>query len=106
MRCFNPRLREGGDVSWLPKSIVDGVSIHASAREATVVLVERLVMIMVSIHASAREATGRLLVLLMQLCFNPRLREGGDLCFVGSLSDTDSFNPRLREGGDVWLVLS
>ncbi len=77
---FNPRLREGGDHIRLPSSkCPDGfqstpprgrrlgqsdrdtqklfVSIHASAREATLRIVKLLLIGDVSIHASAREAT-------------------------------------------------
>jgi len=57
MRCFDPRLREGGDShSDVCRSRIL-VSIHASAREATAR--ERIEehLHFVSIHASAREAT-------------------------------------------------
>ena len=54
---FNPRLREGGDekLCWLAG--MEDVSIHASAKEATV---------------------PRRIQAVPQACFNPRLREGGD----------------------------
>ena len=56
------------------------VSIHASAREATL--------------ASARRGpSGR-------CSFNPRLRAGGDYFSVRDLCLDASFNPRLRAGGD------
>ena len=35
---FNPRLREGGDSICLPISMTNGISIHASAREATALI--------------------------------------------------------------------
>ncbi len=35
------------------------------------------------------------------LCFNPRLREGGDLLASEMQRVRSSFNPRLREGGDL-----
>ena len=80
-------------------------------------------MIRFSIHASAKEATLIPCVMLpVSSIFNPRLREGGDTgrkklyqwgCFSIHASakeatdlggwdciDTDVFNPRLREGGD------
>ena len=60
-----------------------GVSIHASAREATGTLYYWIVQGEVSIHASAREAT-RI----------PRK----------SVKFLTSFNPRLRTGGDVYRV--
>ena len=78
--CFNPRLRTGGDsipVSqrhlhhWFQSTPPHGrrrcnameypcampVSIHASAREATVITRRQGLACLVSIHASAREAT-------------------------------------------------
>ena len=76
---FNPRLREGGDFSSL--SSVDGetISIHASAKEATMDRLSLLVRAKISIHASAKEATSlHMLIHLSYLDFNPRLREGGD----------------------------
>ncbi len=77
-RCFNPRLRAGGDGLWYGSHAHTTVSIHASAREATVTKpsvagwglfqstpprgrrlrwTEDLREREVSIHASAREAT-------------------------------------------------
>ena len=79
----------------------------------------------VSIHASAREATWTCRIQAMPgICFNPRLREGGDAtggpgcCATFYVSIHASareathrpaavdipgkrFNPRLREGGDA-----
>ena len=79
--CLNPRLREGGD-ALLPdhKRAREAVSIHASAREATLRrLPGSLRQLPVSIHASAREATGERHFHCAKLSsFNPRLREGGD----------------------------
>src|SRR5207253_1643961 len=77
------------------------VSIHASAREATILPRDSFSRVEVSIHASAREATsaspkgasrGR--------SFNPRLRAGGDSLVCGKPWWTCCFNPRLRAGGD------
>ena len=56
---------------------------------------------MVSIHASAREATQRASKQHRAvLCFNPRLRTGGDYILVNKYIIYKSFNPRLRTGGD------
>ena len=55
---FNPRLREGGDAGDLHGHVTDCISIHASAKEATVEIVRDNSMIVISIHASAKEATG------------------------------------------------
>ena len=103
---FNPRLREGGD-SCMPFSCgsVPYISIHASAREATIFPHILRGGWRISIHASAREAT---------CCeeykenTNPfqstpprgRRRELAKL-FLNNLYD---FNPRLREGGDKEIV--
>ena len=55
---FNPRLRTGGDADKQAAAKADlAVSIHASAREATVLSYLPFVLVQVSIHASAREAT-------------------------------------------------
>ncbi len=98
------------------------VSIHASAREATESTGVQTTHCKVSIHASAREATIRpidpfevrgfqstpprgrrhrtFIAIANRGCFNPRLREGGDLQPPGIFRCLRSFNPRLREGGD------
>ena len=56
-RDFNPRLREGGDIEQQSQKIAELISIHASAKEATVYEVKGV---------------------LLDNDFNPRLREGGD----------------------------
>ena len=56
----------------------------------------------ISIHASAREATlWRAWLLLRMEYFNPRLREGGDSTYSCPPFPAANFNPRLREGGDL-----
>ena len=56
-----------------------GVSIHASAKEATSLPADTSLEDLVSIHASAKEATAvRPAWSWITVCFNPRLREGGD----------------------------
>ncbi len=54
---FNPRLREGGDSEGYEASYCGSISIHASAREATINMTDYRMIINISIHASAREAT-------------------------------------------------
>ncbi len=54
---FDPRLREGGDFGTSASRRRRKVSIHASAREATLGVPVNIQLIDVSIHASAREAT-------------------------------------------------
>ena len=54
---FNPRLREGGDeFNATIDSLVD-ISIHASAKEATILRRAFTSALKISIHASAKEAT-------------------------------------------------
>ena len=99
---FNPRLREGGDVYDSSGQIVKYISIHASAKEATMDRLSLLVRAKISIHASAKEATSlHMLIHLSYLDFNPRLREGGDNGWLYIQTLQRNFNPRLREGGDL-----
>ena len=80
-RYFNPRLREGGDVLWILLWILwITISIHASAKEATMVGCIYRHFKGISIHASAKEATCRriICIFIILFYFNPRLREGGD----------------------------
>ncbi len=98
---FNPRLRMGGDSASESKRPPTKVSIHASAWEATGGSSATGYLINVSIHASAWEATAVGGVApCASICFNPRLRMGGDTTSKGSRTRTGSFNPRLRMGGD------
>ena len=91
---------------WLYSHPRLGVSIHASAREATAGQSVRTGGAGVSIHASAREATLDILqVGCFCQCFNPRLREGGDVAGDDVTVGSGSFNPRLREGGDWCLTV-
>ena len=99
---FNPRLRAGGDDAYPGLVIALDVSTHASAREAT----------RATRRTRLRGLSG----------FNPRLRAGGDVALrlargahhvsthasareatprlYLSTSTSRSFNPRLRAGGD------
>ena len=54
---FNPRLREGGDKTDLVLMRLAGISIHASAKEATCKNRNNKRAVFISIHASAKEAT-------------------------------------------------
>ena len=123
---FNPRLREGGDLS------KDNLHLHHSLLfQSTPPRRRRLPLVgayeylaMISIHASAKEATQRKSQTSRRNYFNPRLREGGDRLhtniFAGinefqstpprrrrlgakslKAAKTFNFNPRLREGGDI-----
>ena len=60
----------------------------------------------ISIHASAKEATLFTLIFIFpQIYFNPRLREGGDEHLTQYKIFYSYFNPRLREGGDALLMI-
>ena len=76
---FNPRLREGGDAEQAALGRALAISIHASAKEATISPV----------------------IAAPRTDFNPRLREGGDRYEEAIDYVENYFNPRLREGGDV-----
>ncbi len=79
MASFNPRLRVGGDKPRKFRYYACGVSIHASAWEATVVVLTIDYSVIVSIHASAWEATVAIFSLPAYFSgFNPRLRVGGE----------------------------
>ncbi len=122
--CFNPRLRAGGDDTIRHPQPRRYVSIHASAREATLDRSVWDAAVEVSIHASAREATsarpsrastpsvfqstpprGRrrrsASACAAPASFNPRLRAGGDRSSARWCPCSPCFNPRLRAGGDV-----
>ena len=55
------------------------ISIHASAKEATMSIYKGVIKLYISIHASAKEATTRPGGTKAGRDFNPRLREGGDM---------------------------
>ena len=58
LHYFNPRLREGGDAGYGNQiDIYNLISIHASAKEATIHGVNQMGGHTISIHASAKEAT-------------------------------------------------
>ena len=84
----------------------DIISIHASAKEATRILFSSLFASSISIHASAKEATSEHLDSVPESTFQstpPRRRRQFPI-----LADTlkRDFNPRLREGGDLCLFLA
>jgi len=77
---FNPRLRVGGDAAASCAARPPGVSIRASAWEATQLGESTRPIEVVSIRASAWEATPYPSPSRRETpCFNPRLRVGGDL---------------------------
>ncbi len=99
--CFNPRLRAGGDMSYICDTSDTVVSIHASTREATTYILEMTYLYGVSIHASAREATGGsgIMAAIRFVSIHASAREA--TCNIqGTPHSSQSFNPRLRAGGD------
>ncbi len=124
---FNPRLRAGGDgFLWFPKAKNLGVSIHASAREATPRWQRQYVPVysfnprlraggdfggcspkeqcLVSIHASAREATSssNRTLPIAGVSIHASAREA-TIQQTRSRPCSMRFNPRLRAGGDLTL---
>ena len=97
---FNPRLREGGDIIEIPCFRIIMISIHASAREATLQLILRAPPVAISIHASAREATRFLEHLETAKTFQSTPPRGRRLVALAEALEVINFNPRLREGGD------
>ena len=119
---FNPRLREGGDLLWHWFHFLISISIHASAKEATLILLLLFYMLHISIHASAKEATMTNIIFGRVSIFQstpPRRRRLNLFFFYISQLKFQStpprrrrrcveirglllwnFNPRLREGGD------
>ena len=79
----------------------DFISIHASAKEATIISFSRLSL---SKHFNPRLREGGdnidEIKSIYDSDFNPRLREGGDSKYSSSPKFIINFNPRLREGGD------
>ena len=80
--CFNPRAREGRDISADGDARLYAVSIHAPARGAT---------------CGDYESGG------VGMSFNPRAREGRDRGVAWCTSDRACFNPRAREGRDTLI---
>ena len=78
------------------------ISIHASAREATIGTITYTAydMIFQSTPPRGRRRPGALQTHKPSPNFNPRLREGGDPNCRTSTTSAVYFNPRLREGGD------
>ena len=120
---FNPRTREGCDLSFGLSRISNVISIHAPARGATPSGSSTLKIFLISIHAPARGATKRFYdVYWLQIIsihapargatqvwskckqdcrnFNPRTREGCDISVLLCHTHTLDFNPRTREGCD------
>ena len=78
------------------------VSIHAPVKGATTELCQTIIDACVSIHAPVKGATlGRELKTTERKRFNPRAREGRDVCRCSCSFSLFCFNPRAREGRDM-----
>ena len=77
---FNPRSREGSDLSIRPApSPVRPISIHAPVKGATRGEINFLMLPLISIHAPVKGATSCIcLQSSSKINFNPRSREGSD----------------------------
>ena len=102
-RNFNPRLREGGDLVGGTYSNGSDISIHASAKEATISQFRLGADHTISIHASAKEATnsGADRANREAISIHASAKEATQKNRLKS-SCISYFNPRLREGGDVY----
>ena len=82
------------------------ISIHASAKEATVQNVTKWAASM-NFNPRLREGGDSKSKYFTndRVYFNPRLREGGDAGNIPKTFMFDDFNPRLREGGDLLIIL-
>ena len=80
---FNPRFREGSDHNCAKRRLLVGISIHASAREAT------------QVHPCPCWQCDY---------FNPRFRKGSDRPAHQGRARGVDFNPRFRKGSDAWTV--
>ena len=62
---------------------------------------------MISIHAPVKGATtGLQAIIKTSYHFNPRSREGSDICAAGGKCECRNFNPRSREGSDPLFLWS
>jgi len=75
---FNPRAREGRDITSLDISRSLPVSIHAPVKGATKKSLRVRWCCDVSIHAPVKGATAAIFTLAAFCRFNPRAREGRD----------------------------
>jgi len=86
-------------------SLFRQISIRAPAKGATVRHPGGATACKISIRAPAKGATCRIRPHRLSRCnFNPRSREGSDLCGKWWQAFHPYFNPRSREGSDICLV--
>ena len=105
---FNPRTREGCDINTKEWCRVLSVSIHAPARGATLTAISAFTFSLSGFNPRTREGcdgvspAGK----IRYGGFNPRTREGCDYytCNPGGPGHA-SFNPRTREGCDLLTLI-
>ena len=81
---FNPRSREGSDMSLDEFTVMLDISIRAPAKGATGFPLLQYLLTYISIRAPAKGATTLILIMeLRKKYFNPRSREGSDMGLWG-----------------------
>ncbi len=101
---FNPRSREGSDVKKVIQEAMETISIHAPARGATILTHVRPDRIFY-FNPRSREGSDWMADSYKHKPkdFNPRSREGSDRIRTALIIWISYFNPRSREGSDVEL---
>ena len=100
MIYFNPRLREGGDMSEEDAKAMVEISIHASAREATShIQYDSDMMAFQSTPPRGRRPQKTRSSIIWRT-FQSTPPRGRRLGFEAITNFLYNFNPRLREGGD------
>ena len=100
---FNPRLREGGDLveSNHLTYMCRFQSTPPRGRRREGLLKKFQTVPFQSTPPRGRRLSAVYGLPVMQMDFNPRLREGGDSLRLHQNTLITYFNPRLREGGDL-----
>ena len=79
------------------------ISIHALVKRATKILKISTGAMFISIHALVKRATTILCsARAIEVYFNPRPREEGDVALKVEVGSEPNFNPRPREEGDIF----
>ena len=81
------------------------VSIHASVKDATILLIELKYSTFVSIHASVKDATNLCSAISTYVsCLNPRIRKGCDeVVFDDLFSGKVSIHASVKDATDPYL---
>ena len=99
INVFNPRLREGGDNALISCCVDDAFSIHASAKEATIVFMGMMSLNIFQSTPPRRRRQGWSYIFLYSGCFQstpPRRRRHDDTQIVSLSVDFQSTPPRRR----------